>query len=168
MKKITISLLSIVWLLIATSVGLACSCNLSHLVGKSEKSQVKYAREHSDVVFSGVVTDIIVDEKAHMYEAKFKVREAWKGIKSETVSLFGGTDCCFCQYEFKVGESYLLYASVWSTDKDKLGTNICTRTQPVSEAAKDLKYLGKSKSNSLSSPISIMAKPNKALQLTAR
>ena len=142
MKKILIHLLAVTFCMAAPCVGFACSCNLSHLVGKSEKYQVNYARKHADAVFSGLVTEIIIDEKSHTYEAKFRVRESWKGVDLEKISLFGGTDCCFCQYEFKVGESYLVYA-VLDKERNRLSTSICQRTELLSVAQKDLKYLGK-------------------------
>jgi hypothetical protein len=144
MKKCLIYMLGVAFCLIVPRVSLACSCNVSHLAGKSEKYQVNYARKHADAVFSGVVTEIVIDEKSHTYEAKFRVRALWKGVDSKEVSLFGGTDCCFCQYEFKVGESYVVYA-ILDKEGDRLATSICQRTKPMSEAAKDLKYLGKSR-----------------------
>jgi hypothetical protein len=100
-----------------------------------------------------------VDEKAHTFEARFKVLESWKGVETETVSLFGGTECCFCEYIFEVGETYLLYASARVVYKNKLGTTICSRTKPLSKAAIDLKYLGRKKGGS-SGQISPVAKPN--------
>src|SRR5215207_5294168 len=136
MKKIAICSLSFVWLLLAATVGLGCTCqrNLFGIV-KSEKDQVREARKYSDVVFSGIVTEIIVDEKAHTFEARFKVLESWKGVETETVSLVGGTECCFCEYMFEVGESYLLYGSARPAYQNKLGTSICSRTTPLSRAA---------------------------------
>ena len=146
MKKITIGLLSFIWLLLAATVGLGCTCQRSLLgIIKSEKDQVKEARKYSDVVFSGIVTELIVDEKARTFEARLKVLESWKGVETETVSLFGGTECCFCEYMFEVGESYLLYASARVGYQNKLGTTICSRTKPLSQAAIDLKYLRKKK-----------------------
>jgi hypothetical protein len=46
-----------------------------------------------------------------------------------------------CGYEFKVGESYLVYAH----GSDRLNTDICTRTEKLVDAGKDLKVLGKAK-----------------------
>jgi hypothetical protein len=117
-------------LLDCSRVSLACSCNISHLAGKSEKYQVNYARKRADAVFSGVVTEIVINEKSHTYEAKFRVREWWKGVDSEEVSLFGGTDCCFCQYEFKAGEIYVVYAILDKEGKG-LATSICQRTKHI-------------------------------------
>ena len=146
MKKISICLSSFIWLLLAATVALGCTCQRNLWgIAKSEKDQVKEARKYSDVVFVGMVTEIIVDEKARTFEARFKVLESWKGVETETVSLFGGTECCFCEYMFELGESYLLYASARVAYKNKLGTTICSRTKPLSKAAIDLRYLGKKK-----------------------
>ncbi|HKO61498.1 MAG TPA: hypothetical protein VJV03_10090 [Pyrinomonadaceae bacterium] len=144
MKKSALCLLSFIWLLLAATVALGCTCQRNLWgVAKSEKDQVKEARKYSQVVFSGRVTEIIVDEKALTFEARFQVLESWKGVETGAVSLFGGTECCFCEYMFEVGESYLLYASPRVGYQNKLGTTICTRTKPLSKAAIDLKYLGK-------------------------
>lgn len=146
MKKIAICSFSFIWLLLAATVGLGCTCQRNILgIEKSEKNQVREARKYADVVFSGIVTEIIVDEKARTFEARFKVLESWKGVEAKTISLFGGSECCFCEYMFEVGESYLLYASARVGYKNKLGTTICSRTKPLSKAEIDLKYLGKKK-----------------------
>jgi hypothetical protein len=158
MKKIAICLLSFIWLLVAAEISLGCTCQRPYFI-KSEKQQVKEAREYSEVVFSGTVTEIIVDEKAHTFEARFKVLESWKGVESETVSLFGGTECCFCEYIFEIGESYLLYASPRVGYQNKLGTTICSRTKPLSKAEIDLKYLKKKKKGGSSGQTSPVAKP---------
>ena len=160
MKKIALYLFSFVFLLLAATVALGCTCQRNLFFVKSEKTQVNEARKYSDVVFSGIVTEIIVDEKAQTYEARFKVLESWKGIEAETVSLFGGTECCFCEYMFEVGESYLIYASARIPYKNELGTTICSLTKPLAKAAVDLKYLGKKKKGGSSGQISPVAKPN--------
>src|SRR5688572_20914346 len=99
MKKIAICLFSVIWLLLAATVVLGCTCQRSVLENvKSEKDQVIEARKFAEVVFSGIVTEVIVDEQAHTFEARLKVRESWKGVEAVTVSLFGGTECCFCEY----------------------------------------------------------------------
>jgi hypothetical protein len=169
MKKIAICLLSFVWLLLAATVALGCTCqrNIFGTV-KSEKEQVKEERKYSEVVFSGIVTEIIVDEKAHTFEARFKVLESWKGVERETISLFGGTECCFCEYMFEVGESYLVYASARVGYQNKLGTTICSRTKPLSQAATDLKYLEKKKKGGSSGRISPVVKPKHSFDPTPR
>jgi hypothetical protein len=50
---------------------------------KPEKEKVNYARENAAAVFSGVVTEVVVSPQLLTYEAKFRVRESWKGVDSE-------------------------------------------------------------------------------------
>ncbi len=44
-----------------------------------------------------------------------------------------------CEYPFKVGERYLVYAY---GDENELGTSTCTRTRKLKKAKEDLKALG--------------------------
>ena len=146
MKICFISILSFVALLFAPGIGFACSCSLPPM-GKTEKQLIKLERKKSQAVFVGEVTEIIAPktasgEEAWTAEVRFKVLQTWKGITTETVSVFTANRCCICGYKFEVGERYLIYA--YSSDKN-LGTNFCTRTKTLSEANADLKVLGKNK-----------------------
>jgi hypothetical protein len=58
------------------------------------------------------------------------------GTEVEVFTGSGGGDC---GYPFRVGQHYLVYAY---RDKDKLGTNICTRTKSFANANEDLAFLG--------------------------
>ena len=149
MKICIVSILSFVALLLTPSVAFACSCDLLASFGKTEKQLIKLAREKSQTVFAGEVTEIILEqtipgEDAPVAEVRFKVLQSWKGATTKTLTVFTANICCICGYTFKVGERYIVYTYI-SDDDEKLWTNICTRTKPLSEAAKDLKVLGKSK-----------------------
>ena len=145
MKIYFISFLSFVALLFAPSIAFACSCSLP-TIGKTEKQLIKLERKKSQAVFVGEVTEIIIPktstgEESWTAEVRFKVLQTWKGITTETVSVFTANICCICGYKFDAGERYLVYA--YSSDKD-LATSICKRTKPLSGANEDLKVLGKS------------------------
>jgi hypothetical protein len=138
--------LSFVGLLFAPSIAFACSCSLPP-IGKTETQLIKLERKKSQAVFSGKVIEIIAPktasgEEAWVAEVRFKVMQTWKGVTTETVSVFTANICCICDYNFDVGERYLVYA--YSAD-DNLATSICRRTKLLSEAGEDLKVLGKSK-----------------------
>lgn len=145
MKIYFVLVFSVLGLLFAPSITFACSCSLSP-IGKTEKQLIKLERKKSQAVFSGEVAEIIAPktisgEEAWTAEIRFKVLQTWKGVTTQTVSVFTANRCCICGYKFAVGERYLVYA--YSSDK-ALGTNFCTHTKTLSEADVDLKVLGKS------------------------
>jgi hypothetical protein len=115
-------------------------------MNKSEKQLVGLERKKSKAIFVGEVVEIKVPktasgEPAWVAEVKFKVQRAWKGAEAEEMSVFTPNVCCICGYEFRVGESYLVYAH----GSDRLSTDMCTRTRKLVEAETDLKVLGKAK-----------------------
>jgi hypothetical protein len=81
---------------------------------------------------------------------KFKVERYWKGeapqeiflVTSRTKNADGTSSSSSCDYDFKEGESYLIYAA----DKGRgLRTNFCMRTRPLIRAEEDLKILREGK-----------------------
>ncbi len=98
----------------------------------------------SSLVFSGKV---IERTGKHL---KFEVKEIWKG-KEQTEILFTSINYLdlsksedrkgfidSCAYNFKVGESYLIYATI---ENGKYEVSKCGRTQLLSEAEKDIEKL---------------------------
>ncbi len=148
-KTCFILVLSFVALFFAPRVVVACSCELPPF-GKTEKQLVKLEREKSRAVFSGEVTEIILKETipgepAPVAEVSFRVLRSWKGVTTETATVFTANICCICGYEkFKVGDQFLVY-TYGSDENEKLWTGMCTRTRSLTEAALDLCVLGKGK-----------------------
>jgi hypothetical protein len=70
--------------------------------------------------------------------ARFKVEEAFAGVRVAEIEISGGGSTC--DYDFKQGERYLVYAYQNSDDKT-FHTNICSGTAPISEAKDALTYL---------------------------
>ncbi|MCI0700094.1 MAG: hypothetical protein L0241_03290, partial [Planctomycetia bacterium] len=60
------------------------------------------------------------------FASEFTVVKGWKGADSERIVVVSGIGTGDCGYPFEVGQTYLVYASLSSTDE--LSTNICTRT----------------------------------------
>jgi len=132
----------------------------------------------ADAVFVGKVESI--SEK----RAKLKVERVWKGkIPAEVVMLMGGSvferegkepiefPFTSCDYEFDVGEQYLIYASSFGGNYYR--TWVCTRTRGLQYAQEDLKELGEGKPpeeprSSVGRMIPSAAKPNNRLQPTPR
>lgn len=133
------SLACVILLLSSARTINACSC-----LGPEPPCQ---AFGSASAVFSGRVAEITLftgnDKPGRNYQQKlvrFVVSQSYRGISgtsAETVTGSGGGDC---GYPFKVGESYLVYASQNPRDK-KLYAGICSRTRPLSEAGEDLRYL---------------------------
>lgn len=71
---------------------------------------------------------------------KFSVEQAYSGVSGTQVEVFTGIGGGDCGYHFETGRRYLVYAYL---HKDKLGTNICTRTKPFEIAREDLAFLGR-------------------------
>ena len=69
----------------------------------------------------------------------FAVEEVFSGVIGSKVDIRSGTGGGDCGYWFKRGERYIVYA--YGDAKKGYGTNICTRTRPVAQAAEDLSYL---------------------------
>ncbi|PWT92497.1 MAG: hypothetical protein C5B54_03395 [Acidobacteria bacterium] len=100
-------------------------------------------------VFVGVVSDITRgsirrDEtsKEDLFFGKivhFSVEQAYKGVESPEISVETGNGGGDCGYPFESGKRYLVYA--YGIPKGKLGTGICSRTKPLSQASEDLDYI---------------------------
>jgi hypothetical protein len=69
--------------------------------------------------------------------AHFKVEEIFRGASVKEVEVSG--DGTTCDYSFKQGERYLVYA-YQSPDGKTLHTTMCSGTAPLSEATDDLTY----------------------------
>lgn len=115
----------------------ACSCTMS-----GPPCQEAW---NADAVFAGTVNSIEPTaglpgaEPGYRFVAiRIDVEEPFLNIAArpvELVSLVSGT----CHYQFRAGETYLVYA--WKTNDGRLSTSICSRTRPLSEAEEDLRYL---------------------------
>jgi hypothetical protein len=114
----------------------------------------------ANAVFSGkVIAEEYrpVNQQVRIYPAgsevltvKVAVDRWWKGGETEEVVLYtsvvrspdGLVRFMSEDFVFRVGEKYLVYAY---ESKDKLGTNVCTRTAKLENAGEDLRELGEGK-----------------------
>jgi hypothetical protein len=71
---------------------------------------------------------------------KFAVLQPFLGVEATEVEVATGHGGGDCGYEFRKGETYLVYASRRG-EGGPLVTGICTRTRPVSDAAEDFEFL---------------------------
>jgi len=70
---------------------------------------------------------------------RMQVVRSWKGTESEEVVVTTPTDSAGCGYAFSAEQSYLVYAG---GQGGGLQVTLCSRTQPIAQAAEDLKTLG--------------------------
>ncbi len=94
-------------------------------------------RDRSTAVFAGRVTD--VSTPASNVAITVAVHEVWKGDVGSSVEITTPRDSAACGYQFVAGEEYVIYAS---ESEGQLETTLCSRTQPLADAADDLAALG--------------------------
>ncbi len=134
----------------------ACSCG---------KMSVEEGFLTSDAVFVGEVTDVqknvgrlrrwldgayrrlagkAPDDSVYLMTITFSVRKEWKGSASMhvTIQTPDPKECCICGFNFEVGKSYLVYASMagWMSNPS-LYTSICSRTKPLAQASAEILWL---------------------------
>ena len=174
-QKLVISFF-ICLLLSATKV-FACGC--VSMPNESVSDAVKYATEQSTMIFAGKVVGFeyrkgipnqyMESRKKDSgnnieYETlvvKFQVERWWKGeattevflATDETKNSDGTGSGSSCDYHFKEGETYLVYAY---GKENELRTYACARTRPLTKT-EDLKILGEGKE-----PIEKKDEPNRS------
>ena len=106
------------------------------------------ALKRSDAVFSGIVLSVEERNRSAMRSSAdpvnvtFRVTEAWKGVRSDRVTVRTTARIEGRVSGFAEGRSYIVYA-----DRTLLGLSVgpCTRTADLALAADDLAALGKGK-----------------------
>jgi hypothetical protein len=122
---------------------IACGCGFEP--GKRSEKQIKaaIAKEFNESasVFSGEVVAL------DTFTVKFKLITMWKGDAFEEFTISTGAKKISedsyrrssCDYDFKVGEKYLVYAR--ADDDNQLVARACTRTRALSSGQTDLPEL---------------------------
>ena len=119
-------------LFISLLIGFAFPCSCPEPPPPAE------AYEEADAVFSGQVTNIVVDESGYYHEVTFQIIDVWKGEDSEEITVLTETYSDACGYNFQINNEYLVYAYNYTWG---VYTNICTRTNLLEYASEDLDYL---------------------------
>jgi hypothetical protein len=99
------------------------------------------ARQKAKAVFVGKVLAVDSPSELLYNKVTIELESAWKGIRPAKLIILTGRGSGDCGYRFEVGETYLVFA--YQYNKSYLGTNICQRTNVLSNASVDLKHLGK-------------------------
>ena len=71
-----------------------CSC--------TEPPSPEEAFEDADVVFSGLVTNIVLVDSGYYYEVTFQVINIWKGEGLEEITVLTETYSDTCGYNFQI------------------------------------------------------------------
>jgi len=142
MKKLVFTITCFVSVVVFGQVmAQACSCELPQ-ANSTLKRLVKTAHKKSQAVFVGRVMDVVSHSELSVI-VKIRVERSWKGNLPSEVTLATGQGGGDCGYKFEIGQSYLIYA--YGPDEKRLSTNICQRTAALTDAAADIKLLGKGK-----------------------
>lgn len=173
-QKIAISLS--LFLLLGVIRAFGCSCvsmpdeSLRHLIMRNvDGATVVFAGKVVGFEYRKGIPNEYMDSREkesgrHIdYETrvvKFQVERRWKGEVTTEIILAtdvtqnsdGTTTNSSCDYKYKQGENYLVYAS---GKENVLRTNYCSRTMPLDKAGEDLNVLGEGKE-----PILKSEKPN--------
>jgi hypothetical protein len=119
-------------LFISLLVGFAfpCSC--------LEPPPPEEAYEDADVVLSGKVINMDLDDSGYYFEVSIQTIDVWKGDVLDEVIILTETSSDACGYNFQINNEYLIYAYSYNSG---IYTNICTRTNLLEYASEDLDYL---------------------------
>lgn len=151
--------------LLDPSYASACSCI---------PQNVKQAFLASGSIFAGRVVKIEPNEDSERggYTVTFEVSEAWKGVRDPILKVNTAGNSAICGYAFKNGQDYLVYAT--KEPGYDLRVSLCSRTQPLDQAAEDLKELGEpavsmsQKSAGSNEPAAKTAEPSKPTERADR
>jgi hypothetical protein len=116
---------------------LACSCPMS-----GPPCQATWT---ADTVFVGTVVSMTPIDNVSLgapYQSllvKFSVERGFVNAPSGPIEIVTGMGGGDCGYRFKVGVTYLVYASRYGSSI--LTAGICSRTRPLAEAREDVQYL---------------------------
>jgi hypothetical protein len=163
MKKYFISFLLLAFFFGNAAATFACLCD--------GKDSIEAAFNKADAVFVGSFVsaeyrkgianqfremEAEIDGRKIEYEVlvvRFQVINWWRGaatpaheiilVTDQTRAADGTESFSDCDYVFKKGRKYLIYAY---GKPDELGTDACSRTAELKRAKKDLSVLGKGKS----------------------
>ena len=119
-------------LFISLLIGFAypCSC--------LEPPPPEEAYEDADVVLSGKVINMDLDDSGYYFEVSIQTIDVWKGDVLDEVIILTETSSDACGYNFQINNEYLIYAYSYNSG---IYTNICTRTNLLEYASEDLDYL---------------------------
>jgi hypothetical protein len=128
MKPRVFVFLAVASLLISQPV-MCCSC---------VETTLKEMLESSDAVFVGKVIRL-EDFGFDTIRVVLQPLRVVKGLSPKEIELVELSHCCFCGVGFDIGETYLVFASLY---EGNLVTSTCNRSGKLRDVTEDLKALG--------------------------
>jgi hypothetical protein len=92
----------------------------------------------ADVILSGKVINIDLDDSGYYFEVSIQTIDVWKGDVLDEIIILTETSSDACGFNFQINNEYLIYAYSYNWG---IYTNICTRTNLLEYATEDLDYL---------------------------
>jgi len=121
------------FMLFSAQTAFACSCAFS--------DDPIQSFQQADTIFVGKVLRKDNLEN-YRYAITIEIQESLKAIKEHNIVVYTNMGEPACEYLFRVGESYLIYAFKNSPDTGmnggKFSVSKCSRTRPLSEAEGDI------------------------------
>lgn len=144
MRRMLLAPLAVMFLLLlAPEVALGCVCFGTPEKRTPEQVRAMLVRDFNEAVavFSGEVVAI------DTFKVKLKVDKLWKGDFGDEAVMSTGTKdngdgihiSSSCDYSFKLGEKYLVYA--YGASPEDMQARECTRTRPLNYAEQEMKDL---------------------------
>jgi hypothetical protein len=131
---------------LTTSTNYACSCIVPDVLQATDKASAVFVGEVIEIAHPRSY-DVKAPLAERLYTVKLKVEKAWKGVKSQEITILSdqGSLGCISYKALHKGEKYLIYAETISDDVVR-GKSIgvfttCSRTKLLKEASGDLKEL---------------------------
>lgn len=129
--------------LAAAGSALGCVCVLSPRALTPEEARAALVKDFNEAfaVFTGEVVG------GDTFKVKFKVDKLWKGSLGDEIVMPTGAkkyeDGTYsvnsCDYSFKIGERYLVFA--YGESAEKMQAHECTRTKPLARAGTEVEQL---------------------------
>ena len=112
----------------------SCSCAPPR---EEVETDIKVSVGRADLVFLGEAEKVVriatpkevIKKEGYdpeIDETTFRVVKSWKGVSSDRIVSRISTVCCLCGFQFEVGKTYLVYASI--RDDGTISSSICNRT----------------------------------------
>ncbi len=163
--RVSISIAVLFALLAHPSPAKACSCGDSSPEDAIFTGKVirMVDNQYSVVAFLNRMINVIgikpsffyIDGEVWGYSVFFRVDKSWKGVTETIVEIHTGYGVIEsetggilpdCGYPFVVGQTYLVYASMYANHLDEEPNNyavnsMCAHTAEISDATEDLMYL---------------------------
>lgn len=143
MKRIVVASFVVLFLSLAADVAQGCVCFGLPEKPTPEQARARLVKDYNEAfaVFSGEVVAL------DTFKVKFKVEKLWKGDFGDEITMSTGAQengdgtytFSSCDFNFKRGEKYLVYA--YGASAGEMRAHACTRTRQMTYAEQEAKDL---------------------------